>query len=68
MLVDPSPDALVRDPTSGRAIEAGTEIDPNDPYWARLMTDGDLVASPERAAARTSARGSASTSSDEGSN
>lgn len=53
MLVNPASGALVRDPSTYRAIEAGTDVDPLDPYWSRLIIDGDVVpmpAVPSRAA------------------
>lgn len=53
MIVDPAPGALVRDPATALAIEAGTTVDENDPYWARLLVDGDIVASPAAAGPRT---------------
>jgi hypothetical protein len=43
MIVDPAPGALVRDPATTLAITAGTTIDENDPYWARLLVDGDVA-------------------------
>jgi hypothetical protein len=46
MLVNPAPGALVRYPASRRAVEPGDDIDPTDPYWSRLIIDGDLIAAP----------------------
>lgn len=43
MIVDPAPGALVRDPATTLAIAAGTTIDESDPYWARLLVDGDVA-------------------------
>ena len=57
MTVDPAPDALVRDPVTMTAVTPGTTVDENDPYWGRLIADGDLVASatPAPAARRAPA-------------
>lgn len=57
MIVDPAPDALVRDPVTMTAVTPGTTVDENDPYWGRLIADGDLVtsATPAPAARRASA-------------
>lgn len=52
MIVKPASGALVRDPLTRLAVEAGATVDPNDPYWARLIADGDLVEVPEHAAKR----------------
>ncbi|MFN3675580.1 MAG: DUF2635 domain-containing protein [Sphingomonas pseudosanguinis] len=62
MIVDPAPDALVRDPVTMTAVQPGTTVDENDPYWGRLIADGDLVASttpapPARRAPATSIEG-----------
>lgn len=46
MIVNPAPGVLVRDPVTKLAIEDGTEIDPNDPYWARALVDDDVAAPP----------------------
>ena len=56
------PDRLVRDPATRRWVDAdGIDIDPTDPYWARMIADRDVAdpADPvwadmlaERAAAR----------------
>jgi hypothetical protein len=51
MIVKPALGALVRDPATRRAIEAGDEVDAQQPYWSRLLTDGDLLPAPELAAA-----------------
>ncbi|MDQ2763015.1 MAG: DUF2635 domain-containing protein [Pseudomonadota bacterium] len=38
----------VRDPATGRPIDdTPTPIDPTDPYWARLLADGDVQKAPE---------------------
>lgn len=42
MIVKPASGALVRDPLTKLAIEAGTEVDETDPYFARAVADGDL--------------------------
>ena len=55
MIVNPAADALVRDPTTGRAIEAGAEINETEPYWARLLVDGDIVPAADTAAAEPTA-------------
>ena len=44
MIVNPAEGALVRDPMSKLALEAGAEVDDHDPYFARLLADGDLIA------------------------
>jgi hypothetical protein len=47
MRVVPAPDRLVRDPQTGRQVDAdGITIEPTDLYWARLLADGDVVEAP----------------------
>jgi len=70
MLVDPAPGALVRDPVTKLAIAAGADVDPNEPYWARALADGDLLpvetpeagdaAEPDEAPKSSARRGAAS--------
>lgn len=55
MIVDPAEGALVRDPVTKSPVTAGTSVDENDPYWARLITDGDLVATSAQAKRRAPA-------------
>ncbi|MDK8187775.1 MULTISPECIES: DUF2635 domain-containing protein [Sphingomonas] len=57
MIVDPAPGALVRDPVTMTAVTPGATVDEHDPYWGRLIADGDLVASatPAPAARRAPA-------------
>lgn len=62
MVVEPAPGALVRDPATKLAVQASTEVDPHDPYWARALADGDVLPmaptdpAPVRAAQRKEAR------------
>jgi hypothetical protein len=38
----------VRDPATGRPIDdTPTPIDPANPYWARLLADGDVKEAPK---------------------
>lgn len=43
MIVNPASGALVRDPATKLALAPGAEVNLNDPYWARLFADGDIV-------------------------
>ncbi|MDH4745825.1 DUF2635 domain-containing protein [Sphingomonas sp. CBMAI 2297] len=43
MIVTTAPGTLVRDPVTKLALEPGADIDPNDPYFARAIADGDLL-------------------------
>ena len=53
MIVVSVPDRLVRDPATRRLVDAlGVEIDPTNPYWARLLADGDVAPAPEPTPAR----------------
>lgn len=56
MTVDPAEGALVRDPVTTLPVTAGTTVDETDPYWARLITDGDLVAATPAPATRAASR------------
>lgn len=39
---------LVRDPVTRRVVDtAGIDVDPSDPYWARMLADGDVAPAPE---------------------
>lgn len=43
MYVKPTPDRLIRDPVKGTFLpESGEEV-PNDVFWQRRITDGDVV-------------------------
>lgn len=44
MLIVSVPGRLVRDPVTSRPVDTTPiEIDPTDPYWARLLADGDVA-------------------------
>ena len=46
------PGRLVRDPATRRVVDqAGLSINPDDPYWSRLLVDGDVVAKRARKSA-----------------
>ena len=48
MLIISVPDRLVRDPATARPIDGTpTLIDPTNPYWARLLADGDVQEKPD---------------------
>ncbi|MDQ2762288.1 MAG: DUF2635 domain-containing protein [Pseudomonadota bacterium] len=48
MLITSVAGRWVRDPATGRPIDdTPTPIDPTDPYWARLLADGDVKKAPE---------------------
>lgn len=54
MYVYPAPDRLVRDPDSRRIVgPEGIDIDPTDPSWHRLLSDGDVIADPPAVEAST---------------
>lgn len=41
------PGRLVRDPVTRRVVDATPiTINPSEPYWARLLADGDVVEAP----------------------
>lgn len=43
MIIVSVPDRLVRDPATRRVVDAtGLNVNELDPYWARLLTDGDV--------------------------
>lgn len=44
MKVIPAPGAIVRDPVTKRVLDDhGLVIDPDDPHWARLLKDKDVL-------------------------
>lgn len=49
MIVDPAPGALVRDPATQTALAPGADVDEHQPYWGRLLADGDLAPSEPEA-------------------
>lgn len=63
MIVIPAEGALVRDPMTKLALTGETDVDVNDPYWARLLADGDVMskASVAETASRAAADSNLST-------
>jgi hypothetical protein len=51
MIVKPALGALVRDPATRRAVEPGAIVNETEPYWSRLIRDGDMLHAPELAPA-----------------
>jgi hypothetical protein len=65
MIVNIAPGALVRDPVTKLPLERGADVDPNDPYIARALADGDLVFGARHPARVSRRKDQAHTSSNE---
>jgi hypothetical protein len=53
------PGRLVRDPVTRRVVDqTPITIDETEPYWVRLLADGDVVEGPAPASAKAAATSS----------
>ena len=59
--IKPTSDAVtVRDPDTGRPLDAAGEVKHKTAYWLRRLRDGDVqIATPPKAAKSTSSKGDA---------